>query len=172
MTQLTRTTVDHDKAGDLETVSFETNDGFVELGRFKSGDVYLEFGLEEVSPDKMADLLNEVADDEHMDMDALEVAFSMVEDACSDDNNYGKAEDDDSDGKEWDDGDVIHTLDDGTEVRVGDKVKCTENSHYMITGKEGNHLATKRDPTDAWAIDLRSLERHVRQHGFAGRASA
>lgn len=180
MTTLTQTSVDHSTGGIMETISFETDDGYVELVQFDDGEVELEIGFEQVSPDEMADLLNDVADDEHMDMDALEAAFGMVEDArndeADDDDDTNQVEDEsdteddtEDDTESFEDGDVVHTLDDGTKVRVGDKVNCTENSHYKITGAKGEHLVTKRDPSDAWAIDKRSLERDVRNHGFEER---
>jgi len=180
MTTLTQTTVDHTDAGSMETISFETDAGYVELVRFEDGEVMFEIGFEQADADEMAELLNDVATDEHMDMDALDAAFGMVEDARDQPDADADTDDEDDIGSEdaepdnnyadgFEDGDVVHTLDDGTEIRVGDKVNSTENSHYKITGTKGKHLVTKRDPTDAWAIDRRSLEGDVRQHGFEER---
>lgn len=168
MTRLTRTTVDHSQIGEMETVSFTTDVGAVNLTVSDDGSVTLEIGYEEVSADEMADLLNDVADDEHMDSDALEVAFEMVAEA-SDESDGSDENDKDETDVEAGTGTVVHTLDDCTEVRVGDRVNHRDGSTYKITGRASEHTLSKTDLSDDSEITIRMLEEDIRERGFAER---
>ena len=173
MTRLTRTHVDHStiEAIGMESVEFVTGEGRVKVSKSNSG-IILEIGFKDVSPQEMADLLNDVAGDEHMDPDALEVAFEIVAEAA---DQTDETEDDDSatDEEEADEdsSEVVHTLEDGTEIRVGDRINHRDGSTYKITGRASSHTLSKLDISDSPEITHRRVAQDVQERGFAERVS-
>ena len=175
MTRLIRTHVDHStiEAISMESVEFVTDEGQVQVSKSDNG-VTLEIGFKDVSPQEMADLLNDVADDEHMDADALEVAFGIVAEAADetdDDTDASVESDDDTDDDEAE-AEVVHTLKDGTEIRVGDRINHRDGSTYKITGRASNHTLSKLDISDSAEITQRQVKEDVQQRGFSERVDA
>jgi len=163
MTRLTQTHVDHStiEAIGMESVEFNTDKGRVKVSKSDNG-IILEIGFKDVEPEEMAELLNEVADDEHMDADALEVAFEIVAEAAED-NSEDTDDTDDNDGK------VVHTLEDGTEIRVGDRINHRDGSVYKITGRATEYTLSKLDISDSPEITHRRVAQDVQERGFAER---
>ena len=175
MTRLTQTYVDHStiEAIGMESVEFVTGEGRVKVSKSDSG-IILEIGFKDVSPQEMADLLNDVADDEHMDADALEVAFGIVAEAAdeTDDDTDGSVESDDESDDDEDEAEVVHTLEDGTEIRVGDRINHRDGSTYKITGRASSHTLSKLDISDSPEITHRRVKQDVTERGFAERVDA
>jgi len=176
MTRLTQTHVDHStiEAIGMESVEFNTGEGRVKVSKSNNG-IILEIGFKDVSPQEMADLLNDVADDEHMDLDALEVAFGIVAEAAAEqtdeDEGNDNVESDDEAETDEDTTEVIHTLEDGTEIRVGDRINHRDGSTYKITGRASSHTLSKLDISDSPEITHRRVAQDVQQRGFAERVA-
>jgi len=172
MTRLIRTHVDHStiEAIGMESVEFVTDEGQVKVSKSDNG-IILEIGFKDVSPQEMADLLNDVADDEHMDADALEVAFEIVSEAADETDEDTSVESDDETEDDEDENEVVHTLEDGTEIRVGDRINHRDGSSYKITGRASSHTLSKMDLSDSPEITHRRVAQDVQERGFAERVA-
>jgi len=175
MTRLTQTHVDHStiEAIGMESVEFNTGEGRVKVSKSNNG-IILEIGFKDVSPEEMADLLNDVADDEHMDPDALEVAFGIVAEAADEtdeDTDTSVESDDETEDEDVDDAEIVHTLEDGTEIRVGDRINHRDGSTYKITGRASSYTLSKLDISDSPEITHRRVAQDVHERGFAERVA-
>ena len=174
MTRLIRTHVDHSIIEEIsmESVEFVTDEGQVKVSKSDNG-IILEIGFKDVSPQEMADLLNDVADDEHMDPDALEVAFGIVSEAAKngDDTDATVESDDETGDDDGDDAEVVHTLEDGTEIRVGDRINHRDGGTYKITGRASDYTLSKLDISDSVEITQRQVKEDVDERGFAERVA-
>ncbi len=173
MTKLIDTRVKHSTEGNMDLVGFDTDEGAVDLTRFEDGAISLEVGFEEASPDEVDAILDDMEGSEHFPADALETARGMVADS-----REGKTvaemgvdtdDEDADDGPGFEEGDVVHVCDDGTKIRVGDKINHPGGWSYRITGKDGEHTLTKMDNTDDWGVIVSTAERDVEENGFAER---
>ena len=162
----------------LDIVEFETDAGLVDIERDNDdGSVRVEIGFEEVGHDEIAALLDDVADNEYMPADALELARDIVSDMDAEDGEDGEDDEQEDEDEETsfshtnreNHGEVVHTLDDGTEIRVGDKIQSDGNHQYRITARKGPEILGKMDATDDWGIVQSKVERDVREHGFVER---
>ena len=64
-------------------------------------------------------------------------------------------------------GDVVHTTDNGTKVRVGDKVNHPGGWNYKIVGRKNDHTVEKLDPIDNnTQVTISTLENDIEENGF------
>jgi len=63
-------------------------------------------------------------------------------------------------------------MDNGTEIRVGDRINHPGGWSYKITGRADEHTLRKMDNTDDWGVVVSTAERDVRKHGFDERVKA
>lgn len=174
MAELIDTRIQHSTGGQMDAVGFDANVGAVDLTRFEDGTVALEVGFEEATPDEVDEILDDMEDSEHFFDDALQTAREIVEDA-RDGNTAAEVDDeqdkdDENDEDEWSEGDTVHVTDDGTEIRVGDRININEaGNDYKITGRADEHTLTKSDNTDDWGVIVSTAETHIHRHGFSER---
>jgi hypothetical protein len=166
MTQLVRTDVMYDTEM-MPAVGFDTDEGAVDIVKV-DGVVVAKIAFEEVSAAEARDVLEDVEDSEYFPAEAAELAHDLLDDLADQDDeadwdaNSDDAQEDDGDQE----GDVVHTMDDGTEIRVGDRINHPGGWSYKICGEEGEHTLVKSDNTDDWGVVKSTVERDIREHGF------
>jgi len=156
----------------MNEVAFVSDRGQVQIFEWE-GEIVTEIGFEDVSLDEFEQHLDEVATHDEFTDEAEKFARELIEqgressDGNSQENDENTEEDTEQDTEDEDTtGDVVHTMDDNTEIRVGDRINHPGGWSYKITGKKGEHTLRKMDNTDDWGVVISTVERDIRQHGF------
>lgn len=175
MARLINTNVMHSTEGQMDCVGFDTDEGAVDLTRFEDGTVDLEIAFEKVSVDEMAELVEDL---ERLDDDVLETIESILDDAREqvEDGEPVDCREEPTDDEETDEedetderGEVAHICDDGTKIRVGDRVnRRNAASDYPITGTGDKHTVRTEQP-DEYRVLRSKLEKDVMEAGFSER---
>lgn len=160
----------------MDEVTFVSDRGQVQIFEWE-GEIVAEIGFEEVSIDEFEEHLDKVSTHDEFTDEAEEFARELIEKARQNsDNDEGADEEDETDDTEADSedgdntGEIVHTMDDGTEIRVGDRINHPGGWSYKITGKADEHTLRKMDNTDDWGVIISTVERDVRENGFDERA--
>jgi len=159
----------------MNEVTFDSDRGNVKIYEW-DGEVIAEIGFDEVDIDEFEEHLDEVATHEEFTDEAEQFARKLIEQSRqnaddtddTDDSEIGDA--DTESGDENNTGDVVHVMDNGTEVCIGDRVNHPGGWSYKITGRADEHTLTKLDNTDDWAVVISTVERDIRENGFDERA--
>lgn len=156
----------------MDEVSFATDSGAVQIFVWE-GEVVAKIGFEEVGIDEFEQQLDEVATHDEFTDEAEEYARDLIQKARQDtengDNNEEEDETDDTEAESDDEdntGEVVHTMDDGTQIRVGDRINHPGGWSYKITGKKDENTLRKMDNTDDWGVIISTAGRDIRQNGF------
>jgi len=162
----------------MNEVMFVSDRGNVQIFEWE-GEIVAEIGFEEVDIDEFEEHLDQVATHDEFDDEAEEFARELIEQARQSSDDGSDDEDSEADATEEDTadeedttGDVVHTMDDGTEIRVGDRINHPGGWSYKITGRSDEHTLRKMDNTDDWGVVVSTVERDVRKHGFDERVNA
>lgn len=156
----------------MDEVTFDSDRGNVKIFEWE-GEIVAEIGFEEVNIDEFEQHLDEVATHDEFTDEAEEFARELIDKArqnSEDDEDTGKEDETNDTEAESEDedntGEVVHTMDDGTEIRVGDRINHPGGWSYKITGKKGEHTLRKMDNTDDWGVVISTVERDIRENGF------
>lgn len=169
MVRLVNTDVMH-RTGDITVVDFDTDEGRVVIEEI-DGEVVAEVARQEVSAAEARKTLEAVEDSEYFDDAAAETAHDLL-DQLADQSSDEEDEDEQSENQATEeDAEVVHVTDDGTEVRVGDKVNHPGGWSYEVVGRESDHTVEKLDPIDDnTQVTISTLESDIEDQGFAERA--
>ena len=154
-------------------VTFVSDRGQVKIFEWE-GEFTAEIGFEEVSIDEFEQHLDRIATHDEFTDEAETFARDLIEQARQNtETETEDAEDDDEPNDtetdtEDDDNtaEVVHTMNDGTEIRVGDRINHSGGWSYKITGREDNHTLRKMDNTDDWGVTVSTAERDIHRQGF------
>lgn len=158
--------------GNYAKVDFETDEGMAEIGRL-DGEVLAEVAFEEVSAERFEQILDDVASYDGFDDDAEELARELVDDLKEQDETDDEPEPDvevDETEEDDDTGEVVHVTEDGTEIRIGDRINHPGGGSYKITGREDDHTLRKVDNRDQWGVTVSTAEKDIKEFGFGKRS--
>jgi len=156
-------------------VTFVSDRGQVKIFEWE-GEFTAEIGFEEVSIDEFEQHLDRIATHDEFTDEAETFARDLIEQARQNTETETETEDAEDDDEpndtetdtEDDDNtaEVVHTMDDGTEIRVGDRINHPGNWSYRIKGRADDHTLRKFDNTDDWGVTVSTAEKHIRREGF------
>lgn len=170
MADLLHTNVRHETLGGVRTVEFETTEGDVVIDDM-GGEINIEIAFESATVAEAREILADVEDHEDFPAEAAEMARELLAEADEGSiDTQGDAGEEPTDSDAEDDtGRVVYVTDDGTEIRVGDRINHPAGQWYEIVGKTDDGILRKVDNSDDWGVTPSTAAEDIRKHGFAKR---